>query len=412
MFALVAIDAQDLDAYEGRLGAVQIYRLGTEAVPQRMASLRLASGEVLRIGFDVFGSSSRDLYYRLSYRRSDGSEAELLRSEALSALEEYYIDNAQLSLGTAMPYVHYEFDLSEESLGFKYSGRYQVDIYEQGQEDKPIFCLPLYVYETVAKVEVQLKPSPKLTDRDKKQLVEVALSLPEDLAVAQPDELWLELRQNASSVGECVKLRQFGRRSPTMWYYEGAYAALFWGSNEYWSVEHLMRSAQGLGIQSRHNEGALECMSLYEQSQAQGQSYIARHDYDGLELIRSREPGISVSTEGEYHIATFRLRAEEQSAYDLLLEGQAFDYLPLERKRLIYDRASACYQIDIPLKNGYQEYRYALVPKDPKQSYPEPIIGSHYATSNSYQVLVYYKPWGAKAERLLALFGLSRLPSL
>ncbi|MDE6335794.1 MAG: hypothetical protein K2L34_04410, partial [Muribaculaceae bacterium] len=67
------------------------------------------------------------------------------------------------------------------------------------------------------------------------------------------------------------------------------------------------------------------------------------------------------------------------------------------------------YTTQIPLKQGSYNYQYVVVDKKYSESAPESIPnanagiveGDYYETENEYLVKVYYRPPGARADRLI-----------
>lgn len=404
---LRVIPQEGIGYYPKRVGAISLQHYPAEATEYspRLATLRLGGGGRLRVSFDLLTAEAKDLYYRISPQTSQGQASELQAFEAFTAFAEEDINDVRQGLMTGLPYVHYTFELSESAWGFKTSGRYLVDVLERGAAGEVLLSIPLYVYEGKILGKLSLSRNAPSRQADKEQYVEAELSLPTQLAGLRPEELWLCVMQNASEDFPQCTLHYASELRPDRWSYRGGRAARFWAGNEYRYIEHLTLRPEGYGIVATGvSPEGWASMRIAEQSDARGEVYQARQDQDGRQILRYRG-GDQVATEGEYHIAEFRLRSPLLQGYDILLEGQAFDYIPRKERKLSYNQSEGVYTITYPLKNGYQEYRYVLVPQAEANPSPEPIDGSHYQTQNTYQALVYYRPLGGRHDRLLGIIS-------
>ena len=67
---------------------------------------------------------------------------------------------------------------------------------------------------------------------------------------------------------------------------------------------------------------------------------------------------------------------------------------------MVFDANSNRYLLSLLLKQGVYDYQYVWVDKTGKPDYTA-LEGSHFETENDYQLLVYYKPPGARWEELI-----------
>lgn len=404
--AVLRVVSQDLTGYYPKqVQGITLRKADASSTVEggRLLTMRLGAGERFIVSFDLLSAEIAELYYRLSPQTSRGEASELQPFEAFTAFAEQDISDVRQGAMIGLPYAHYTFELSERTLGFKTSGRYLLEVFERGNDTRALLQMPVYVYERHISGELIQRRSLSSSTADKEQLVELELKLPNNLSITRPEELWVRVIQNESEDFPSVVLRQPSQMRPDSWSYRGQRAAKFWAGNEYRYIEHLSTSPEGYGIAaSGVSPEGWATMRIEEDDDVRGKAYQTRQDKQGRQVLRSRVSA-DVAYEGEYHIAEFRLRSPRLQGYDVLLEGQAFDYIPRGERSLSYNEAEGGYQIAYPLKNGYQEYRYVLVPQTEGGVAPEPIDGSYYQTENSYQAFVYYRPRGERHDRLLGL---------
>ena len=67
-----------------------------------------------------------------------------------------------------------------------------------------------------------------------------------------------------------------------------------------------------------------------------------------------------------------------------------------------YNEEAKMYVCEPFLKQGYYNYQYVTMPAG-KKSYPDfsTTEGNNWTTENNYTILVYYRPFGARADELI-----------
>lgn len=371
----------------------------------RMACLRLHSSERLTISFDILGKEEQTLRYQIRHCDADGQVSTLSEGECLSGISEQDLSAPSPSLGTKIPYLHYELSLPNESIDFKLSGRYLLSIY--GTDSEQALCsLPLFVYEGQTGLSLQ-REDPFFADTDRQhQSLVLRLDADGSPSLKQGDMVKVYTYQNQSALLPPCLLLNPSSLNAHEWIYERRQASIFWAGNDYRYVEHDRYHAHDdlSGLTLRDTivlnpvNLATQPLPLHEISLSSGNDKTTRPEHQLAED----------ETQAEYQFIRFTLLSPQELEGNIYLEGSDFDHLPLERKRLIYSPALKAYQLTLPLKEGRQEYRYIFIPQEPT-TYAEhtPIDGSFFETPNSYTSLVFYRPFGGRYDRLLTMQELS-----
>jgi hypothetical protein len=88
---------------------------------------------------------------------------------------------------------------------------------------------------------------------------------------------------------------------------------------------------------------------------------------------------------------------------DVYIYGELSQWKIDERFKLEYVPQQQKYEATIQLKQGFYNYNYVTVPKD-KKSYDGSVLeGDWYEAQNEYTVLVYYRPFGARFDRVIGI---------
>ena len=81
--------------------------------------------------------------------------------------------------------------------------------------------------------------------------------------------------------------------------------------------------------------------------------------------------------------------------------GEVFGNQMSAQNKMAYDVEQKCYYLYAYLKQGGYDYMYYVMGTNGVTSMP--LEGSHWQTENEYAVWVYYRPFGARYDRLVAL---------
>ncbi|MEM6725551.1 MAG: DUF5103 domain-containing protein, partial [Bacteroidota bacterium] len=107
--------------------------------------------------------------------------------------------------------------------------------------------------------------------------------------------------------------------------------------------------------------------------------------------------------ESDYGTVFFQLNYDQQLPKgDIYLFGKMTDWQFKEEFKMKYSPELRAYIGDAFLKQGYYNYMYAYVEVGSEIGYFELIVGNNFKAENDYQIFVYYRPFGARYDRLVA----------
>jgi hypothetical protein len=142
------------------------------------------------------------------------------------------------------------------------------------------------------------------------------------------------------------------------------------------------------------------------------QVYVYYRDLAGSYTIETME-NINPYWQGDYakvHFSFFPPGNREFAGNDLYIFGEMTNYAADSSGKMIFNREKGAYEKTLILKQGFYNYVYATLPKNgngfPDLSATE---GNYFGTENSYIVLVYYRPFGARVDEVV---GYAQLNSI
>jgi hypothetical protein len=142
------------------------------------------------------------------------------------------------------------------------------------------------------------------------------------------------------------------------------------------------------------------------------QVYIYYRDLNGGYTIETME-SVNPYWQGDYaqvHFSYFPPGNRPLGGTDVYIFGEFTNYSTDSNSRMVYNDERGAYEKTFLMKQGF--YNYAYVTQAPgAKGFPDfsQTEGNYFGTENSYTVLVYHRPFGARADELI---GLARVNSL
>ena len=361
--------------------------------------LTLDEPEPLHISFDEMSHDVHFYTYAVQMLHSD-----LLSGEYLRGFTTQDIVNYEHSINTSREYTHYWFDFPNDDMALTKSGQYRLTIYEDGNPDNKVAEVDFCVVEPLVKIDASVRAHTDIEFNGRYQQVDIDVAL--DPAInAQPTEFRVVVTQN-NRLDNAVTLTQPTFVEPRRLRYINNKALIFEGGNEYHHFDAFSCFYAGHGIDRVFHENNDYQVVLFADEIQQG-TYIHEFDSDGRYIVnaeRTNDP----DTEAEYMWVHWTLPAANPF-FDgaLYVGGDLFGNEMNLRNRLQYDNDAKCYWLTALVKQGGYDYQYWFVPKQ-KTTTTQRVDGSYWQTENEYAVYVWWRPFGARYDRLV---GVSIFPS-
>ncbi len=406
-FILLLLSSNILQAQAIKLGAIscKLYSDREKLINTRFPVLGLEGREHLVIDFDLLDSEELFLSYRLRHCNADWTISSLAPVSCINGFSEYELPSPELSIGTLQSYQHYSLTLPNSNSSFLHSGNYLLEIYADDEPDVALFIIPFAVSEQLFQPEAKVLEQSVEEVRGRQQSVELSFQLPFSSTATMNQAIKPVILQNGR-LDNAVYLKNPSYQQANNYAYQNYASAIFEAGNEYHKLEHLQDRGLGLGIKEQDVFEGIHRLILYPDECRAEKAYSYDMDQNGRSYLRSMMTN-RVATEGGYHWVDFCYYSEELKGGSLVLEGEYFNYYPLEMRKLSYDSNLHAYRKRMLMKQGYQEYQYLFLPEALERMTSLLTEGSHYQTSNDYQALIYYRSATDQADRLIAKKQLS-----
>ncbi|MGY3087759.1 hypothetical protein ACVWYF_000785 [Hymenobacter sp. UYAg731] len=357
----------------------------------------LGQSPSILLEFDVLGQQSQRYTAKLIHCDVDWQPSVLTDMQFLSEINEFLITDYRVGTGTKVPYYHYRLRAPQVKL----SGNYLLVVQSTG--GVPVVSRRLLVYEN--QVNVGLAPGIVIGGQERFTMQQLDFSVgygTVDL-VNPAVEVKVVLRQNFRWDNAKYNLhptfvRDAERRLDYQYFnFENAFPGL----SEYRYFD--TRSIQTVGIGVLHVDPRATPATTVQLQPEVSRSQTAYNQYvdsNGQRVFESREYGRG-DTNADYADVQFQLKTPQPAPGPVYVFGALTDWQLKDEFKLAYDEAQQLYTGHALLKQGYYNYDFAVAGatgKAPNEVYFE---GTHYETENQYDLLVYYRPPGTRADLLI-----------
>lgn len=362
--------------------------------------IRMNTDDRIIVNFDEIGEDNSYLEYRLLHCDRHWQPSGLLESEYVDGFNSQRIEDYEHSYSTFVHYVNYQIAIPNDDMHIIHSGNYLLQVYDPEEPDVTLLQTRFQLSENTADISGEANSR---TDRGHYSGWQ-QLSLDIDTQgvgnINPYQDITIDITQN---------MREETRRRPvsplrvngTHMIYEHQDDLIFHASNEYRRFESVSNAFAGLNVDSLKYMGSNYHVWLKPDRPRENAQYSYDRTQHGRYLVREYNATDS-NLGADYVTVNFTLRMPESEESDIYIDGEFTNGLYTDSNRMTYDPQLRAYTASIPVKQGAYNYQYvALKREGAGVASPETIEGDKYETENEYNVSVYFRPPGARADRLV-----------
>jgi hypothetical protein len=396
--------------YKPNIHSVKLFKAGDiYSYPM----LTLNGGEQLELHFDDMDADVKNYYYTFQLCNADWTPANLPVFDYIRGFQTNRIGTYRSSSIAQTRYTHYQALLPERGSVPVRSGNYLLKVFRNSDTSNLYFTKRFLVIENRLQIAAQVRQPFSsqyyLTD----QRISVQLNTANArLNTLSPQDLKLVVLQNNIWPTAALVDR------PTIYrgnYYEYNDDATSFPSGREWRWIDL-RSLRLMSdrMQRIEDSGRITEVWVKPDMERRQQVYVFYRDLDGLYTIENRD-GNNPYWQSDYAFVHFTYVPPGNQQYpgrEVYLFGEMTNYLPNESSRMAFNASRGVYEKTLFLKQGYYNYAYITLdagkPVTNRFSF-EFTEGNFTNTENNYTVLVYFRPFGARADELVGFTQLNTL---
>lgn len=382
---------------------VRTVRLLTSEGPLFSATFPLDQPEAVVLVFDVLeldpDATYGDYSVKIIHCNADWRQSRLYDMDFLTQFNEFQINKEQLSFNTKIPFGQYQWQLPRVTQ----PGNYVLQVYQGTNQNNVLFTRRFMVYGRSVGVGAEVMPSADVARRASSQQIEFVVDYG-NLDIPNPQQdVHVVVRQNYQWFNALEGLKPtFVRAGDRQLEYRP-----FDMSNNFYAASEFrffdLRTVNALGQnvgKILRDKAPTEVLLLPDQDRS-GQAYSQYDDLNGAYIIGNLEQqgGELVA---DYLLTHFFLEADNPAQGDVYVIGAFNNNVLNQEGKMTYDASLGGYRTTLLLKQGFYSYLYYVDGPDNPYAYD----GNHFQTENRYEIFVYTRPIGARADLLIGYTSL------
>ncbi len=391
----------DNHIYENYIRTVQLYPvLSITKNPQEALNppvLNLTDAQVLKLEFDCLATEFSNFRVKIVHCNADWTPSSLNDVEFLTEFNDFPINDYHNSFATKIPYIHFAAEIPKT----KVAGNFLVIVYKNRNENDIMFTRRFLVYQN----QLRVSGSVVFPNNAQKRLTHQQVNFSVNYAgyeVLDPKmDLKILIRQNFRDSRVLSNLKPFMidayNQKIDYQFFEGENQME--GLNEFRLFDGRSTQQKLVGIDKIIQGPQESIIEIRSEKPQNGLGYVSNNDFNGMYVIDNYETNRG-DTESDYVRFSFQLKMDSLDNKKVYINGAFNDWQLNEVNQMHYVPESQSYEAFIQLKQGVYNYNY--VTKDALGNISETELeGTHSQTENVYEVLVYHRPIGARADALV-----------
>ena len=353
------------------------------------------------ISFDVLSGIEYDLYYIIDHCDYNWEKSKLLKSEYIEGFDDVKITNYTSSFNTYQIYTNYNITFPNSNTSVKKSGNYIIRIFDEYGEE--LFNRKFIIYENLSSVKVDIKRSKELKNINEKQIVNFEVN-PNNIRFNNPDKNVKTLVFKNSNIDSPITNVKPQYKIGNKLIYKYDKELSFWGGNEYLYFDNKNIRITNVKIRGYNLKEIYENY-LFNDYPRFNRKYTYNPDINGGFLINASNSGNS-NNEADYANIYFTL--ENYNNYlnnnqDIYIVGDFNNYSTDKVYKMQFNENKNQFEAVLKLKQGFYNYKY-LIDNEIYKNDNKSVGGNFDETENVYSVLVYYRDYGERYDRIVG-FG-------
>ena len=351
-------------------------------------------GNSFSLEFDVLNGYEEDYYYKIDHYNFDWTKSQLSKSEYLKGYDNNKIYNYKNSFNTYQIYSHYELSIPNTETKVIKSGNYIISIFNEYEEI--VFSKKIIIYEALSSVKIGVFRTRELNFINKKQVVQFEIEA-EKINNPMKTIKTLIIQNNNLKQSISNLKPQYIIGNKLIYKYDSR--SSFDGGNEFLYFENKDIRGSDLNIRTFDLKDIYHNY-LYPDNERKNSTYSYNPDINGNFLVTAVDAK-DVDIEADYAVVHFYLNIDKlDSDKSIYVSGNFNGYQLNDFNKMTYNTFKKLYEIELKLKQGFYNYKYSVVDNTNKELNGF-ISGNFDETENNYKIIVYYRTFGSRYDRVI-----------
>lgn len=384
----------DDHVYKDYIKSVQLHQIGWKFSPPIIA---LHSGDRLQLDFDDLRGNYVQYSYTLVHCDANWQPSDIVPFDYLGGFSQDDITDYSYSFNTFQRYTHYRLVFPNSNMQMLLSGNYLLKVFKDNDPDSLIITRKVMVYENGVTIQGSERRGIGDGAFTKQEIIFTINTEKFNIAT---QNMQVIISQNGRWDNAISGLQPLTVQGNSL-VYDMDEGNVFNGGNEFRSFDMTSLKYLTQNEDAFVNNKTADEINLKRDVPRAGDDYFTFADIDGQYLIEDKDDD-STPIDAQYVYVNFFLAMDSEiTTGNLYIFGALTDWQCQPDFEMHYDQNQHEYTGTAYLKQGYYEYEYAYLAKDSQVADLTYIEGSHFETTNTYFIYVYYRPIGLFYDKLI-----------
>ena len=390
--------------------AIKLFRSGDQT---SFPLIQLGATDGLELHFDDLDADVKNYYYAFQLCNADWSPALWNTFDYTRGFQNVRITTYRNSSLSNIRYTHYQAQIPDRNSAPTKSGNYILKVFLNGDTSKTVFRRRFVVADNKVNIGAQVQQpfNSKLFRTGQKLMI--AVQTDARTQVMSPTDLKLVVLQNGNWTTSFNIDRPTVYRNNYYEYSDEAYTALPSLREFRWADLRSFR-LQSERVQDIQVVGKNINVSVKPDASRTGTNYIYYRDLNGSFTFEPLE-NLNPFWQTDFASVRFTYFTPDNKPFegqDLYLFGEFTNWATDTSARMQFNSDRGAYEKVLLLKQGYYSYAFGTMPAGKRTMLDfSQTEGNFWNAENSYTVLVYYRPFGGRADELIGATTVNSLSS-
>lgn len=398
--------------YKSNIHTVKLYKAGDI---YSYPVLILNSGEQLELHFDDMDADIKNYYYSFQLCNADWTPANIQIFDYIRGFQSNRISNYRNSSIVQTRYTHYQAILPERNSAPTKGGNYLLKVFLNDDTSRLAFTKRFLIVNNKSSVAARVTQPFNGNFFQTHQRVQVTVSTAANqINTFSPQDLKVVVVQNNIWSASTVIDRPSIFRGNYYEYSDEENTTFPAGKEWRWiDLRSLRLMSERMQKLTDSDTSSRIDVFVNPDGERRQQLYVYYRDYNGIYTVENRD-NANPFWQSDYAWVHFTFVPPGNRAYEgksIYVFGELTNYEQNDASKMMFNEQKGVYEKEIYLKQGYYNYSYVTL-TDKKQTGPPASVenteGNFWGTENGYMVMVYFRPFGARADELV---GFTRVNS-
>lgn len=365
-----------------------------------------SGGGSLMLEFDHMGDELKDYKYTIVHCNSDWQPSELDDNEYIDGFSEDRITSVQSSFNTLTQYTHYALILPNRNMRWARSGNYLLKVFDADDEDRLVLVRRFLVVEPLWRIEAEFVRTSQVDKLDTHHEIDFMV-IPKGARISMPqNDVKAFVIQNGRWDNALGPIKPYITRGDNL-VFDYQDKIVFPAGKEFRFFDIRSFDYRGEFVKSIVDKPTYYEVTLRTDESRYDRPVIFRPEADGRFVIDNQNANQTL-LQCDYAAVLFSLKQTlPLDDADVYVFGELTDWQLKPEFRMQHDPVAQVYWCDTWLKQGHYDYQYVVVDRNTGAPDLDGFEGNWYATGNQYTILIYFRPFGARYDRLMGAVTLN-----